>query len=573
MSLFRIPKPMEKPERYQHAFNGTPSYDMHELWKEAEGFVRDEHGRLSTADRDFSNRFGKIENMTFHRCDWTRSKTKFSDRMHAFDSLFVELFRPVSRFKKIKLERCFFDLAHFDGLLDSWVERCSFFRAKHAFSFKFQGKIINEHAPGCVWNGTTMRSCNLAEAHLQDAMIDMVVTDTRFCGARLRRAAMTYAYMRKTAHPESTFPEAEGSRFTRCDFSYADLEECDMVKSVFEHCIFDCVEGTPIVDESTILLAPHLDGPAPEWFSRCTVVWPGRARRRDRKRLAQAGITTLTDDVVFPSWWSTLPYLLLRDHREWWAQASRERDPSDPRRLVLEGVDLRDAIVPQGTFSGAILRGCNLGGALVGRCEQLEAIDCDFEGAQISALMDSQLTRCTFDRATMVVAYFDHSEIRGCSFKEMIGRISFRDATLIDCCLDRAQIACLEFFRSHVEHCSMREMKLLEAEPFASNRFVLSEINDCDFSASDFDRASIIGSTFTRCNFSHVKTQFMAATSEGERYALYDNIRNPVIGADPIAEAGETTLIDPIATDGDPEWFAKCKVIRTAKSAAEKGKK
>ena len=528
MRLFQLDHELPAGVRYRSApYEGSGQLGEHRLWVQRRNL--DAPGRLVDENSDLVSCAAHAEGMVLRFCDWTGGRFGLGDNVEIVGCILNDMIFNWA-YAGTQVAKSFLDDALIGGLEESVIERCSFFET---------GGKDRENAYGTLrWSGSIIRDCAFARPVFDDDFTNATVVATRFFPGSLPRE-------------RSNHGSRSGAYFLRCEFTGIDVAARSLTGAVFEHCRFSGLEGAPIVDKTTVLIAPVVEGAEPVWFAECTVVRPGeKTPKIGRKRAKRAGIerpTVVAESEPFPAWWSSLPYESLRRHAAWWGKGEA-RDPNDPDRLVLEGVDLSDAILPTGAISGAVLRNCTLKNALVGRAENVELDGCNFEGAQISALRDSDIADCSFRGTRFVVAYLDRSRIRGCRFDNSVGRVSFREAKISDSHFDAASLVDSEFSRAVIVGCSLRGTTLADGTA-ARNTAVFATFDDCDFSEASLDETNFSSATLENCVFNRLRgIPWTKAGSTIDR------------GAD--VKTGITKLIAPIVEGDDPDWFADCEVVR-----------
>jgi len=136
----------------------------------------------------------------------------------------------------------------------------------------------------CLFRGAHMQMVDFHEALVGDSSFENAdlqrsrwrewrVTASRFMGSLLIDAVLASAFDYcnfRRADLRCTVAESgqtEGGRFSSCDFTGANFDNRSLAGATFSSCVFDDVIGTPVVDNTTLIIDPIVGGPKPGWMS------------------------------------------------------------------------------------------------------------------------------------------------------------------------------------------------------------------------------------------------------------------------------------------------------------------
>jgi len=194
-------------------------------------------------------------------------------------------------------------------------------------------------------------------------------------------------------------------------------------------------------------------------------------------------------------WRAYLTRTTLKAHEKW-ARAGQQGSG----RLVLEGKDLRDAVLPGPHLVAAQLVRCDARKAnmRVGNLTSIELIDCTWDGAmlEMTRLNKAVIENCRFVGAYMNVGHFIGAQVRGGDWSQVdLHNSTWTNAQMVDVCFQDARFQGAKLYGARLIGCNLMRANVAAMTPYDA------VFERCDFRYCNLNYLKLKNTVFYKCGF------------------------------------------------------------------------
>lgn len=189
---------------------------------------------------------------------------------------------------------------------------------------------------------------------------------------------------------------------------------------------------------------------------------------------------------------------IIEAHGVWLQHDGRQGRRANLSGWDLQGIDFRNAYLPEANFRGANLRGANLSGAT------LQGADFAQSNIENTNFMDSRLDGSNFSRCEGMGAYFNNATMVGCNFSSAIMECAdFTNTKVAGGKFREAFLVQAKFTNSDLDCAIMRYVNASEAI-FNGANLQQADCRDTNFKYAQFREANLNGAGMRKANLDHV---------------------------------------------------------------------